>query len=117
MPKVQVKLGSSSSRGFYSPDIEKEYTEIQEGKMPHTVLGILQRNIVTIELGITELGLSDSLLKVRPDLAVDEYGYSSTLPSLLKDFTKSKLVTLERGKYKITKLGVEFYKNNVQEAV
>jgi len=113
--KVQVKLGSSKSRGFYSMDIDKPYTEIQANKMPYNVLSILQSDIISREIGVTELTLSDKLLRIQPDLAVDQYGYSSTLPILLKDFIAADLVFKDRNKYRITSLGIEFFKSNIMD--
>ena len=112
---LQIKLGSSRSRGFYSIDVEKEYTEIQKGKMPYLVLSLLSESPLRIGLGFNILTLSDRLIDIRPDLATDEYGYSSTLPSLLKDFAKGKLVTYNRSSVKITELGLQFLKHNVKE--
>lgn len=109
---MMIKLGTKNS-GFYHEGINKEYTELQMDKMPYQVLSILQGDIVTQEIGISTLTLSDRLLKIRPDLAIDDYGYSTTLPILLKDFEKAELVELYRGKVKITPLGIRFSKSNI----
>lgn len=110
---AKVKLGTAKTHGFYSINVEKEYTEIHEGKMPHTVLCILSESPVIIGLGLNPLTISDKLLKIRSDLAVDDYGYSTTLPTLLKDFMAGDLVEKVQGKFRITPLGLKFLKENV----
>jgi hypothetical protein len=112
---IMVKLGGNSERGFY-PETNKPYTEIVKGKMPHNVLSILSNDIISLELGLSELTISDRLLIVQPDLAVDDYGYSTTLPMLLKDFIKGELVEkCKNGKFKITKIGLLFVKHNTKK--
>ncbi len=112
---IQVKLGSSTFKGFYSMDVEKVYTEIQKDRMPYNVLSILSESTLRVELGMSELSISDNLLSIQPELAVDQYGYSSTLPILLKDFIKGKLVQKSGSKFKITPLGIDFLKNNTRD--
>lgn len=119
--QVQVKLGSSKSCSFYSTVTKKPYTEIQKDKMPWNILNILANlNPVLTELGYNKISLSNSLLAVQPDLAVNEFGESSSLDVLLRDFVKGELVEMFwKGSrsttpyIKLTKKGRDFFKYNV----
>lgn len=118
--KVQIKLGSGKSYSFYNIDTNKEYTEIKHGKMPWNILNILNETVGSLKyLGLHELTLTERLLDVQPELTVNEFGESSSLPMLLRDFKKANLVEFigntgrnEYKKIKITKLGIKFLKNN-----
>ena len=123
--KVQVKLGSGKRYSFYNIDSDKEYTEIQANKMPWNVLTILdEANDALKHFGMHEMTLTERLLDVQPELAVNEHGESSSLSILLRDFIKGNLVELtnpgasrsEYKKVKLTKLGKEFLTHNVLEA-
>ena len=41
MIPLNIKLGTKKKGGFYHLDVEKEYTQIQKGRMPELVLQIL----------------------------------------------------------------------------
>lgn len=121
---LNIKLGTSKKGGFYHIDVEKEYTQIQKGRMPELVLQILVdlqkefpgnftgfccKNFVSHRLMRTEIG---------EELKFDEYGYQVSLNSLLKDFLNAGLI---EGKVrmndwsvvKITSLGEKFLQLNV----
>lgn len=112
---IDVKLGSTKY-GFYHIDVTKNYTEIQKNKMPWHVLSILNGDIYAREMGLHEITLNNYLLEAMPELAIDKWGNSTTLPSLLRDFHKGKLIEYGYGKkIKITELGKKFLQNNVIE--
>lgn len=121
---LNIKLGTSKKGGFYHIDVEKEYTQIQKGRMPELVLQILVdlqkefpgnftgfccKKFVSHRLMRTEIG---------EELKFDEYGYQVSLNSLLKDFLNAGLI---EGKVrmngwsvvKITPLGKKFLQLNV----
>lgn len=118
---VNVKLGHKKHFGFYTPVSNTTYTLVQENKMTHNVLKILTRDDFAVHMGMFYSTLSDYLVDVMPDIAVDEYGYSTTLEMLLKDLEMGELITREYNgrsscKNKITALGIEFLKRNVKVA-
>jgi len=115
---IKVKLGSTGY-GFYNSDTDKEFTTIQKDKMTYNVLTILSADRGIRLQGTIEKKLSDSLLELQPDLAVNDYGESTTLQSLLKDLRKGDLVeendNYQSSKVQITDLGISFLKHNVIE--
>lgn len=113
---IQVKLGTGNvKRGFYSNDVAKAYTEIQEDKIAHNTLKSLARDNITIGIGLLESQLHNLVTTAQPELSTDTYGYSTTLPSLIKDLEEGNLVEVSRNptKFKITAVGVDFLNNNV----
>lgn len=122
--KVQVKLGTKKSGGFYKVDCEKEYTELQKGRMPHLVLQILadlEKEFPGNFKGFCGKSfISHRLMRsdIGEELKFDSYGYQVSLNLLLKDFLSAGLVegrvrTNDWSTVKITKLGKEFLKNNI----
>ncbi len=112
---INVKLGKGNKHGFYHDDVSKTYTEINEGKMPHTVLDILKNGG---QMGVHEIALNSNLTTVRPDLATDDYGYSKTLPILMRDFEKAGLIETSKTNYTtLTSLGQAFFAHNVRPLV
>jgi len=110
---INVKLGRSNARhGFYKINVEKEYTEIQKNKMTYNVLNAMS-NFAMNELGMHELTLAERVLEIQPELSHDEYGYLTTLPSLMKDLVAGGLVDYAKNGSRITKLGRKFLENNV----
>ena len=109
---IDVKLGKGNKHGFYHDDVAKDYTEINEGKMPHIVLQILEE---AGQFGIHEVQLNQKLTNLRPDLVTDQYGYSKTLPMLERDFEKGALIEHRKGNYTtLTPLGKSFLAHNVR---
>ena len=124
--KVQVKLGTKKSGGFYNFDVEKEYTELQKGRMPHLVLQILadlEKEFPGNFKGFCgKRFISSRLMRsdIGEDLKFDDYGYQVSLNSLLKDFLKAGLIqgrvrTADWSTVKITSLGKEFLKYNIKD--
>lgn len=122
---INVKLGSKN--GFWHIDeVNKEYTEIVSGRMPHLVLNELYRLKLENPSNINGFCGKDKLSRMlmRSDIAdelkFDEYGYQVSLDLMLKDLKKAKLVDGYVGNanwatVKITDLGISFLENNVIE--
>lgn len=116
---INVKLGHKKHFGFYTPATKTSYTLIQENKMTHNVLKILTEDRFRIHMGMIYATISDNLVEMMPDIAVDDYGHSTTLEMLLKDLEMGELITREYTgfgscKNKITPLGMEFLKRNIK---
>lgn len=121
---INVKLGSK--HGFWNDeDVTKEYTEIQEGRMPHLVLSELLRlkkeypTNLTGFCGLTKLSKMLSLSNIADELKFDDYGYQVSLDIMLKDLKKAKLIEGYVGNksyatVKITDLGIKFLQNNTK---
>ena len=73
---------------------------------------ILSESQMTILMGMYFTQLSDKLIDLQPELAVNDYGQSTTLPSLIKDLVDGDLL-MDTQKVQITDLGREFLKHNV----
>lgn len=122
---IKVKLGSKN--GFWhDEDVNKEYTEILEDRMPHLVLKELLDLKTQFPGNVTGFCGKDKLSRMlmRSDIAdelkFDNFGYQVSLDMMLKDLKKGKLIEGYVGKsnwatVKITDLGIEFLKNNVIE--
>jgi len=122
---IKVKLGYKN--GFWNDeDVNKEYTEILEGRMPYLVLKELLDLKEQFPGNVTGFCGKDKLSRMlmRSDIAdelkFDDFGYQVSLDLMLKGLKKGKLVQGYVGKsnwatVKITDLGIEFLKNNVIE--
>jgi len=124
--KILIKLGSNKTNGFYNVDSEKEYTELQHGRLPHLVLSILSD--LEKEFPYNSTGfccknfVSNRLLRsdIADELKFDDYGYQVSLNSLLKDFLNAGLVQgkvkqNDWARVKITDSGKKFLKYNIKE--
>ena len=120
MEALQIKLGSGKKHSFYNADSGKEYTEIQEGKMPWNMLDLMidrDENTSFVPFYKNSLGLA--LHEIQPELAIDEWGDSMAINLLIKDFEHAGLIDVKYSGNRqstpqiiITDLGKEFFRKN-----
>lgn len=109
--QVHVSLSRGKGQGFY-PETDKDFTEIQEGKLPWNVLDIIINESMSKDYGMHRGRIHEMALYRQPELATDEWGESKSVDTLLKDFMRGGLIKDNYGKYAITKTGEQFFKYN-----